>query len=539
MNFGIILILCCIIIQSCICFEVDITVNETDSSADDLEFFNLLNDVQKLQSSVNRYFIRKNGQMPVEITHMSNEFLILNNRLLIDYSAAEKFLSILGNVIKRLAIEYVSIPPLRHREIGNLVNLYCFESLLEIEVNNCGEGALDRMEKRFKNVESVIFDGEWQKLKNNSLSFGQLFPAMQRLTLIYSDGYILDYNYPKLTELIFISPNPNLSRLLQNNPQIQAMTLRDSSTEFLQIINENLPNLTTIAFDVPNDLNDYNGSKIIFYNVTKASINDFSWNFRSNKFHFEQLETLEVLVEEDFSDEWAVFMANQSGQKFVTIAIANFTENNSLKLPAHLNCSFTLRLGCSLIEAMPMVNFLNNNKDLKNLALNCPQKQSKAFAESLDYALDEEWKISPVNNNNCDFSLTKTEMISDSGQKVEDTSESIPIVTQKIDEGIQQNTTENITENITQNDTNNTTEKTQNSSENSQNDSSESATENTTDPETSSESQTRETQNSSENGTEHINGDITDTPTDNGASILFSIEILALALLTVMMNTVF
>ncbi|XP_055302998.1 uncharacterized protein LOC129568759 [Sitodiplosis mosellana] len=449
MNFGILFIFVCIIIQYCVCLDRSIAsntrnaLNISGSSVDDMNLIALLNQGRKFKSKTSEIFMRMYGEKPVEITDISTP-MVWNNRLLIDHSLAERFLSVFGDLIKSLAIKYVSIPVFRHKEIGNFVNFYCSETLLEFEVNDCSEGAFDGMQTPFKKVESVIFNGVWEKLSNKSLGSNQLFPEMRYLTLVYSNGYILDENYPKLIELNLNAPNSNLLRLLQSNPQIQKMTVRDCSTNFLKMLNDKLPKLEFISFDVPYDLDQYNGTLIKFDSVKYASIYDLSGSFKSDKFHFKNLENFELLVEEDVNSEWALFMASLSGQKSLIISISNFTENVLPNLPLHLNSSIEVRLGCNLIEIEPLANFLNSNKELKTLVLKC-SKNSQSFFKDLDYRLDDEWKMVPVNNSKRSSILTTMDIAQDQKEVTTDQGQEVQTVTEPLF-----NSTENAINNTTE-----------------------------------------------------------------------------------------
>lgn len=406
MKFGIFFTIFCIIFEYCVCLDRPIEIDDVNKLSDrveDLDAVELWKYSRKSKSEA--IFMEKYGGKPIKITRTSTS-MIWNNRLIIDYGLAEKFLSLFGDLIESIAIEFVSIPTIRHKLIGDFVNLYCSEALVNIEVNNCSEGTFDGMKKPFKKVESVIFDGEWENLDNNSLSFDQLFPEMRTLTLIYSNGYILEKNYPKLSELSLNAPNINLIRLLQSNPQIQQLTVRHSSAEFLKMVNDKLPNLEVISFDVPYDLDPSNETPISFDSVKNASINDLNGRMKNYKFHFEKLNNIEVLMEDDVSPEWALSLTSFSGQKSLIISISNFTEKVLNNLPSNLNSSIEVRLGCNPIELEPVASFLNSNKGLKELVFNCP-KNTESFFDRLDYWLDEEWKIAPVNNSKCSAMLVK------------------------------------------------------------------------------------------------------------------------------------
>lgn len=420
MNFRNFLTIFCIIRQYCVCLDRPIEiydVNTLSNRVEDLDAVELWKYSQKSKSEASEIFMEKYGGKPIKITRISTS-MIWNNRLIIDYSLAEKFLSLFGDLIESLAIEFVSIPTNRHKIIGDFVNLYCSGTLIDFEVNNCSEGTFDGMKKPFKRVESVIFDGEWENLNNNSLSFDQLFPEMRSLALIYSTGYILEKNYPKLNELSLNAPNLNLIKLLQSNPQIQELTVRHSSAKFLKIVSDNLPNLEVISFDVPYDLDPSNAMPINFDSVKNASINDLNGRIKNCKFRFENLNSIEVLVEEDVSAEWNLFMTSFDRQKSIIISISNFTENVLNNLSSNLNSSIEVRLGCNPIEMEPLANFLNSNKELKELVLNCP-KNTQSFFDRLDYWLDEEWKIAPVNNSKCSAMLTKMDIAPDQQQEGE------------------------------------------------------------------------------------------------------------------------
>lgn len=392
----------------------------SDDQNDEIEMNNLLKFALTSKDNralANEEYLRKYGQMPLEITHILPQFFFWNNRILIDYDIAENFLRAFGRSIKSLTIASVSIPMKRHRQIGKYVNEYCFETLVEFNSNMCTKDIFNDMRKPFQRVESVELGGEfWEKLVDELLALNALFPEMYRFTLdSETKGYILDLHYPKLTELNIISPNIDYVKLIEKNQQIQKIKLTDCSTEFLDTVENKLPNVVTLIFNVPKDLPQYQGSKIQFEGIKELVITDLYQSFSSDKIDFNHLDRFELLTGEYIHDEWIKFFENTDGQQSLVLSIGNISDSTIPKLPTNLKGSIELRIGCSFDEIEGTAQFLEKNKQTKHITLNCP-RSSPMFHEQLSNILDKEWKINPVNENHCSFDLASLTTLPDNSE---------------------------------------------------------------------------------------------------------------------------
>lgn len=400
-----------ILFITCCCFTTHYasTANEdgNETKLEDLNIYDLLIFAWKNESArpeANQIFLQNYGQTDIEITAVSTRFLFWNNRLLIDYDISEKFVQIFGGSISNLIIEFVYIPRRKHREIAEFVNEYCSDTLLQFASKMCTERTFDGVQKPFKNVTNVIFSGEWMELSENAIGLNALFPEMRYLTLNYSAGYILEHHYPQLSELNLIAPNRAYAKLFEMNPQVKKLQITECFAEFLYIASVKLPNLESLIFDMPKDLQDYREPMVQFESLKNVSITDFYHYLRADKIAFRNLERLELFVDENIDDELINFLKRTDGQKSIIVAMGNISDSVYTELPNDLDSLIEVRIDCNLGEIKSVVQFLENNIQMERLLLGCP-RNSTEFIESLTTQLDKKWEIVSVDNNKSKFSL--------------------------------------------------------------------------------------------------------------------------------------
>lgn len=393
------------VIHSCTSNEIEIDNNNPFKK--DYEVLGLLKIALRSESDqneANAKFKEKFGHKQVKITNIpkeNNYFLSHGNCLCIDHELAEDFLKAFGKSIKNLAIAYRFIPSFKQANIGEFVNIYCHETLEEFHAQYCKEwvkGVLNGMRKPFINVERVNFDGEWMELTEKSLGFNELFPKMRVLNLSYENGYIFDHNYPHLVELNAAkSTSPNFTKLIENNPQIKKLTVQDTSVEFLKVLNKKLPELEVLAFNVPTELNQYNGSQIYFEHVTDVSITDRLKIFNADKIRFKQLNQFTLAAYEHIDDEWIEFIGDNKDLRKLVISEGYLNSTALLKLSKEINSLIEARIRCDFYtDIKAIVEFIESNKHMETVTVII---RRNSVAEKLSKLLTDEWKVVPVNGD--------------------------------------------------------------------------------------------------------------------------------------------
>lgn len=392
-------------------------IEENKPIKKDIELLKLLNTSLQNEGDyklANEIFKKKFGQKLVEISYVSEEnskFLSHSNTLYIDHDLAEDFLKAFGASIEKVAIAYRFIPSFKQKKIGELVNIYSYENLLEFHAKFCKEwvkGVFDDMRKPFKNVERVTFDGEWKNLNESSMGFGDLFPKMRVLNLSYDEGYIFDHHYPHLMELHTDKlTSSGFTTLIKKNPQIRKLKIEDTTVEFLENLNEKLPNLEEFAFNIPNEFRQYNGSQIYFENVKEVVIKDKFDSFRADKLSFKQLNLFTLSANNLIDDEWIEFIGDNKNLNKLVISSGHLNDTKLLKLSNKIDSLTEAKIRFNVYtHATTIAQFIRNNKHMGTVTLTRTY-ESEEFFKRLIEILKNEWNIVPSNGRYSKIRATK------------------------------------------------------------------------------------------------------------------------------------
>lgn len=223
------------------------------------------------------------------------------------FTVAAKFLRNFGDMIKKL--EYSNKPmiftPNETEIIDGYIEQYCSPTLEHIVFMNAGQYLISEAKQQFTNVNSVeiMHFSTFEKLE-----LRRIFPKMEQLKI--SINYPVDLTsvvreYPNLRHLEAYEwgdamDNTALLHLIELNSGLQALTL-NNFPKYLQRINENLPNLKSLAltWNPVNDLPSHRYMPTVhFKNVTNFYLNVRAGTLFENDLDipitFERLEVLEI-----------------------------------------------------------------------------------------------------------------------------------------------------------------------------------------------------------------------------------------------------
>lgn len=396
-----------------------------DSSEDNcqLEFPEELNITELLKLSLsnescrlqaNAQYKSKYGNLTVLVSdgmRENRDIIIDNNRICVGPDILEDFLKAFGPSIESFSIWYFFISGPKHKEIGNWINTYLSETLLELEVKHYTTGGFDDMKKSFKKVERMTFDGFWGDLSENTLSFNELFPEMRVLNLstgYFSGGHLFGNHYPNLVELnTHVESSEDLMKLLEKNSQLKKLRLVKTTMKLLHTVNDKLPNLLFLGFNMPQDLYSYKGPNITFEHIRAAAVRDFSYNMRSSKIAFKKLYQLELAIAGKLDDKWIDFIGANKELKLLFISDGDLNNATLDKLSSKLNSLVEAEVRCDpSVSVKTIESFLQNNPLMKITILNFANGTLKFLNDFTDL-LKSEWSVVSMNENMNRICITK------------------------------------------------------------------------------------------------------------------------------------
>lgn len=204
------------------------------------------------------------------------------------------------------------------------INLQCSETLRQIEIENYHECFFDEMAKPFVRLENVTIRGQFERLGNSIHSFGELFPAMNRLSFVnlkLSDKSSIDRHFPQLIHFsaeLRDADDPHrfgefdVESFLKKNPQICSLELSHFSYGFLRVVNEILPELKSLELMRYNASRDTDDKKfIVFENVSIFTIYS-GFGAMPENLHFKSLVEFHTDVHSILKDWWHDFVTTNT-----------------------------------------------------------------------------------------------------------------------------------------------------------------------------------------------------------------------------------
>lgn len=246
------------------------------------------------------------------------------------HSAVPKILKNFGHLISKLMVLHeFTIPDDVAQSIYSAINLYCSDSLTELQIFNQNY-VFAEFKKPFKNVEFVLLGGFFDDLNNSNMTFAELFPAMRQLSTIkfYSiDANLFAHHFPHLTTLTDEKQKwgddkfhqyDSLINLIKLNPQIQNLTLRCAIPKLLQVVNDKLPQLQHLGLNFYRDIDsdEYN----INFEHVKSILVKASDLISAERFTFPNLEQIEFVDISYESHQWSEIIKNTPSLRRIQIS---------------------------------------------------------------------------------------------------------------------------------------------------------------------------------------------------------------------------
>lgn len=387
-------------------------VNNQPLNLEDLDLIGLVNvalESEDGRQRANEVYKKKFDRHLVEIHPFIAQYSVIDGFIYFSHDLAEHFLKAFGSSIKSLLISYHYIPNDKRKMCGKLISEYCSETLIEFNIISCKNGDFDDIQKPFKKVESVDFSGDWSELNEDSWGFNKLFPELRILNLTSSSDFIYNHHYPHLIELnVFSSAFNKFTKLVANNPQIRKLRLQETSMEVLQTISNKLIYLEVLAFNLPCNLNIYNGSEIQFNTVNTVSIKDLCRELYSVQIKFKQLKRFGLHASGVLNDEWIEFIGANKDLETLIITAGNCNNATFFKLAEKVNSLIEARINCEPDSTDGVKKFLDSNKQMKKVTLYC-RRYSDVLFKQLNEILGNEWTTIAENKDYSILNIIKME----------------------------------------------------------------------------------------------------------------------------------
>lgn len=280
-----------------------------------------------------------------------------------------------GRFIQRLSLDLTNADTKHSQLISRFVSKYCSESLVEIEFLVSSGNAVEYMEKRFENVEHVMFRHHLPLIEERALAMNESFPALRTLSLTLwnkNGGSYLKCHFPHLRHLNVgygaLDNNTFLYDLLEANPQIRHITMSTKSSKFLEDVKLLLPQLEHLTFeDFPS-----HDDEIRFENVTKLAIKGSRCS-PNNKL-FPELKDLDFTFHPNtYFHEWLSFFTVHDNLSKLSIEYSNINDMMFERLMAklqNLEKVVVNRMEGKFIGIDAIVRFIENHKVLTEFRLN-------------------------------------------------------------------------------------------------------------------------------------------------------------------------
>lgn len=305
-----------------------------------------------------------------------------------------------ARVIRRLKLKASIISRNSVEEfMGNLLSKHPFDSLVDVAFEETNDEFFAYITKSLESVESVRFEGTFLRAVPRGLPLNELFPAVRRLELDSLTGGGLGFfncNMPHLQHFSVGGINQEsescFADVMLNNRQIQSVEVNDNYPNFVEKVNELLPQLETLTLT---DFTPTNGC-VRFENVTTFSTTlGYS---SSHSLHFPRLQTFQFqFIQERFA-EYLTFLGEHNHLSHLNVNHWDLNDSQFKQLTANLpnlaEITLEQRTRIKVLSTNVIREFLETHNHVMQLnVLNLPE----ACEIELHEQLKDMWIIKTVN----------------------------------------------------------------------------------------------------------------------------------------------
>lgn len=361
----------------------------------------------------------------IEELHDQSCILLLDTATMIyirGFPIISRFLRTFGHLISDLQI----VMSLNDNHSGKnnipaifqLVNAHCSESLTTFSFysSNIINISFEEFKTPFKQVKGVLLKGSFESLRSSNLSFKDIFPKMQILTINrffkLIDQSSLETNFPHLVTLDarVWTENSNANgtfdadryeKLIRNNPQIREIIITDATRSVLKSVADGLHHLEYLnIINYKEDENDNDPTAIHFEHLKTLIMNRENRVSSPVRLTFDQLEVFSTGTYSTFCTRWLDLVDTQKTLKVLKVErdltlaeFAHLAENADLSLvEVQINCPSTnFNEGEFTPKMDHLVRMINNSQHLQKLILRIGYENIKSVLDSLQDRLSTKW----------------------------------------------------------------------------------------------------------------------------------------------------
>lgn len=316
----------------------------------------------------------------------------------------QKILQYFGQFITKLHISHTSrMPKMQSQRIYQFVNLYCSNTLVQLQITNHFNDIFAEFKKPFKNVTIVSLDGNFGSFENSTLTFSQLFPSLNCLNLGTTDIHHLNVDHQRMPFLEYLIADNghqyrtnSLKMLIKNNPQIRSIALKAAKPDLLQFIADRLPYLEHLILDCYEERSNIGNMQFHFERLKSFVLMGTTYTMPSNVIFGSKLEEFEVRAKDRDSSMFVeLILKHRQTLKKLRLHVAL----NNVDISRLANACLTvdeLQFKCKVgIDIENVIKLIANIKRLKKLVLHFEEENARNLAFGmLQNRFSREWNLS-------------------------------------------------------------------------------------------------------------------------------------------------
>lgn len=405
---------------------ISIAENNTSSS-------NLAQDElkERVTNKMIEFITYADGFKPLNSVEEHEKYIRIEN-----LDLASKLLKMCGHCISHIRIDHHNLQNEQMSAIFESMNLHCSGTLIRLHITNGPGNCFDAIAKPFERVKIVSLHGDFDKLENSQLSFTEMFPAMQRLSLgkvFVENMNWVDYAYLNLEHLNAPICTDNMApkrftetvaiRLFKRNPNIRSLELWKASSNILKCVAYQLKNLeelllhnhnnlkidqnsVTVRHDLVENSDNINGN--IHFDKLKVLQVEFCSHTSLQSLRFDNLEELQInCLPRQTCHSWIEYMKNYNKLKKLHVDVCLKSDDIHQLATAKLKL-IEINLRCNKdVEIGILIELIKSSMNLRKIRLILPDKESserirKVFREDLsrDWIIIEEDFVILLERNN-------------------------------------------------------------------------------------------------------------------------------------------
>lgn len=323
---------------------------------------------------------KRNGSIEIEGNDIYMKNLTLSLKLMRQF----------GDLIKKLRIDYWTIPTEEFKELDRYIDMYCTKSVLDLNIIiGYSSWSLNHFSKPFTKARKIVLNA--MLCHSSWTDVNEIFPNLSDLKLFAIKGNeVMSANIPNLNSFdVDVDNVQDLRTWLQKNPQLRTLRVTGKVLEFeiLEIICR-FPQLEhfdllvcTVKFPV-----SYAGSQSIdFKHMKKFEVNSQCLKQLINKnvsMSFDQLEELKIF--NAFDTKFIDFVRKYPSITKFTTGVGPTKVDEIVGLARALVSVVEISIGSTTISMDNAIEFVNKCKFLKKFAFKMVKNVDEIEYESED-----------------------------------------------------------------------------------------------------------------------------------------------------------